>query len=479
MIITAAVTILIVNILLVCLLLFFEQKRPAAMWAWLLLVLFTSLPGFLFYLAVGRSPRRRSLSIGKQLTDEQLRIMLHAERERVGVLPHDESPVDTRWHEIIRFHYTTGTAYLTHGNEVDIFTEGTEKFARLLKSLKEARNSIHLEYYIFRDDTIGNEILSVLIDKAESGIDVKIIHDGLGTWELPRTFFAPLVKAGGRVACFFPPYMPPFRFQLKYRNHRKICIVDNCEAWIGGFNIGDEYLGKDPRFGNWRDTHLRIAGPAVEAVAQCFLLDWQFAARERIDPTSVPRMLSLPSSFGASMQVVTSGPDSRWDSIHDGFFKIISSAHKSLYIQTPYFIPDDSILRALNVAALSGVDVKIMVPDRPDHPFVYWATRSFLGETLDSGIESYIYENGFLHSKLIIADGSVASIGSTNMDIRSFELNFEINAFIYDGPTVARLEKIFLDDLRHCSRLTKQIYDHRSAGQRALEGVARLLSPLM
>ena len=464
-------SILLLNVLMAVAILFMERRRPAATWAWILLVFLGSVPGFLFYIVAGRSPHKRSLSLRKLADDEKYRAAYS------GADPAKGQGV-WRWSDLIHLQWSETGAMLYEGNGIEIFTDGDSKFADLCKGLRAASSSIFMEYYIFRDDSTGRMILSILEEKASAGLDVKILHDGMGTWRLPRRFFSGLVKRGGRVACFFRPYIPPFRFQLKYRNHRKICIVDNRVAWLGGFNIGDEYRGRSKRFGFLRDTHLRINGPAVRAVAECFQLDWQFATREHgVVPFESADYGNGPGN--CRMQIVSSGPDSRWNAIHDGFFRMITSARKSIFIQTPYFIPDESILSALKIAAMSGIDVRLMIPSKPDHRFVYKATMSYVGDVLEAGIRCYTYEKGFLHSKVICVDGELASIGSANMDMRSFELNFEINAFIYDIGLVQKLEHNFIGDMESCKEVSLQNYAVRSLPERGMELLARLFSPLL
>jgi cardiolipin synthase len=264
-----------------------------------------------------------------------------------------------------------------------------------------------------------------------------------------------------------------------FRNHRKIVVIDGKVGFLGGYNVGDEYLGKDEKLGHWRDTHLEIDGRAVLGLQLRFILDWNYASREdlEITPDYFPAYLSPPK--GASVQIVSGGPDSVWDKVQQSYFKMVTIAQKSIYIQTPYFIPDESIRDALRVAALSGTDVKIMVPKKPDHPFVHWANLSYLGELLDSGVKAYEYKYGFLHAKTIVIDGAVTSIGSANWDIRSFELNFETNAIIYDRDVAVVQQGSFENDLKYCDELTKEEYDRRSWWVKVKEAISRMFSNVL
>jgi cardiolipin synthase len=266
--------------------------------------------------------------------------------------------------------------------------------------------------------------------------------------------------------------------RVNYRNHRKIAVIDGKEAFVGGFNIGDEYLGENKRFGYWRDTHLKIVGSAANSLQQRFLLDWRYASNEKIafDKKYFP---CIYSNGNIGIQIVSSGPDSEWEQIKNGYIKMINSAKKSVYIQTPYFIPDESILEALKIASLSGVDVRIMIPSKPDHLFVYWASLSYVGELLKSGVKSYKYNKGFIHSKAIVVDGKISSVGTANMDVRSFRLNFEVNAFIYDSSVSERLTKIFEEDIKCCTEITQELYGSRSLFIKFKESISRLLSPVL
>jgi len=287
-----------------------------------------------------------------------------------------------------------------------------------------------------------------------------------------------LREAGGEVAIFFPPFVPWLSIRINYRNHRKICIIDGREAYVGGFNIGDEYLGLSKKFGNWRDTHIRIEGSAVSSLQWRFFLDWRFATKEEIK--SCHSHLHQPGKEKhVGIQIVSSGPDSKWPSVKDGYMKMITDARERVYIETPYFIPDDSIFETLRLAGLSGVDVRVMIPNKPDHLFVYWASMSYIGELLKAGVRFFTYENGFLHSKVLIADDFISSVGTANLDIRSFKLNFEVNAFIYDEGVNLRLSEKFLNDLNFCKEITLEEYKNRSRMVKIKESVSRLLSPIL
>jgi cardiolipin synthase len=284
--------------------------------------------------------------------------------------------------------------------------------------------------------------------------------------------------AGGRHAFFFPPKFKYLNMKLNYRNHRKIVVIDGEIGYIGGFNIGREYLGQKKKFGYWRDTHLKVLGSGVHDINARFILDWRFASKEKI--VLAEAFYSDVISVGITgIQIVSSGPDTQKEEVKRCYMKMITSARKNIYIQTPYFVPDASIRESLKMAALAGVDVRIMIPCMPDHMFVYWATYSYVGELLNSGVRVFIYDNGFMHAKTIVVDGEVASIGSANFDMRSFKLNFEANAIIYDSEEAYKLEAIFENDISHCRELTKALYRKRSIVIKFKESIARLLSDLL
>lgn len=379
---------------------------------------------------------------------------------------------------MIYLHQIHSHALFTQDNQIKIFIDGKEKFKELLSDIQKAEYSIHMMYFIFQNDTLGKCIIKALTEKAREGVEVRLLLDAMGSKKITHNVLREFHQAGGKVAYFFPSKIKIFNLKLNYRNHRKLVIIDGKTGYIGGFNVGNEYLGEKKKIGYWRDTHIKVSGSAVYDMQIRFILDWRSASTEDLD-ISLGYYNEPQLSGHSGMQIVSSGPDSTHQQIKLGYLKLISSAKKNVYIQTPYFVPDDSILEALKVACLSGLDVKIMIPCRPDHAFVYWATYSYIGELLGAGAKVYIYENGFLHSKMICIDGKVSSIGTANFDIRSFSLNFEVNAFIYDTLTTALLEDIFTRDLYLSSELTKELYMERPLSIRFKESISRLLSNLL
>lgn len=470
---------LILNIVLAGFVVFLERRDAGATWAWLLVLFFIPVVGFVLYLIFGQNLSRKKIFEWKdkkkigimEITDIQISML------RNGDFPFHDNKTE-QYKDMIYMLLVNDSAVLTQDNSVDVFTDGNEKFRSLMADIRAAKDHVHLVYYIMRNDKLGNELLSLLADKARQGVEVRVLYDAMGSRRLPRKFFRPLIDAGGKVSAFFPAVIPHLNLQVNYRNHRKLAIIDGAVGYIGGFNIGDEYLGLNKKFGYWRDTHLRIFGKAVFAIQTRFILDWNQASSNKVmyEDRLFPEIKSVGDT---DVQIVSSGPDSEWEQIKYGYLKLINSAKDYILIQTPYFIPDSSVLDALKIAVLSGVDVRLMIPNKPDHAFVYWATYSNVGEMLKTGAKVFIYENGFIHAKTMIADGKIASVGTANIDVRSFRLNFEVNAFLYDQELVQELADIFAKDVSLSRELTYEQYLERPKIIRFKESVSRLLSPIL
>lgn len=468
------------NIILATAVIFLERRDPSATWAWLMVLFFIPLLGFILYLIFGQNltksrlfdwEDKKKVGIEEQIDHQKLAI-------RKGIYPFANSHTKENA-KLVYMLLSHNDAVLSEDNTVYIYTDGKEKFDALINDIRSAKNHIHIQYYIFRNDELGRRLIQLLTEKALSGVEVCVLYDDMGSRTLRRKHFKTLTDAGGVVETFFPSRIPFINLRLNYRNHRKIVVIDGQVGYVGGFNVGDEYLGKDPSFGYWRDTHLRVEGSAVHALQTRFILDWNQASK-RHDFMYDERLFPPPAQTGeTAMQVVTSGPDSEWEQIKSGYLKLITTAKKSIYIQTPYFIPDTSILDALRIASLSGIDVKIMIPNKPDHPFVYWATYSYAGELLKAGAKIYIYDDGFIHAKTIVVDEKLSSVGTANIDVRSFRLNFEVNAFMYDYETGSRLAKIFWHDMTVSYELTPELYQQRSNWIKFKESISRLLSPIL
>lgn len=468
-----------INIILAFLLVIFERKNPTSTWLWIMVLTFLPIVGFVLYLFIGQDLSRQRIFKVKKEEDSYFRNLAIKQKKQInnGKLLL-KNPNIYIYEDLIKMQLMNSEAYYTEDNNVELYFSGKEKFKALLESIESAKNYIHIEYYIFKADGIGTEVIDALKKKALEGVKVKLLIDGMGGRKINKRERKSIIDSGIELAVFFPPFVPLLNVRINYRNHRKICIVDGKEAFMGGFNIGDEYLGRSKRFGNWRDTHIKIKGSAVSSLQWRFFLDWRFAAKEEINACQ-SFLHEADTKDNVGIQIVSSGPDSKWPSIKDGYMKMISDARDKLYIETPYFIPDESIFEALRLAGLSGVDVRIMIPNKPDHPFIYWASMSYVGELLEAGVKVYTYENGFLHSKVLIADEFVSSVGTANLDIRSFRLNFEVNAFIYDEDVNIKLTERFLEDLNLCKEITIQSYGKRSRYIKFKESISRLLSPIL
>jgi cardiolipin synthase len=465
----------VINILGAIVILHYERRDPRAAVLWLLFIFVFSSFGLVVYLLFGLSLHR--IRRRYRTKEEEDRRGLE-ELYRFTALDGPDPALGTELsdHSSIVRMLLANRSRLTSGNRVDLINGGEEKFRLMFKDLEEASDHIHAEYYIVRDDDLGNRFLDILARKAEEGVEVRLLVDGVGT-RLPRERVAGLSDKGVKVLVFFPPVIerfPALNLRINHRNHRKIVVIDGRTGYLGGYNVGDEYIGKK-KMGRWRDTHLRIEGPAVLDLQSRFLLDWNFTSSQlqELDPRFFPR----PGRPGdCAMQIVSGGPDRRESRVKEAYLKLIGSARRSIYIQSPYFVPDESVMDALQVAALSGVDVKIMVPVLPDHPLVHWASIDYLGDLLKSGVRVFLFEDGFLHSKTIVVDGAVSSIGSANWDIRSFKLNFETNAITYCHKVAVRQEEAFFQDLMDCREWT--IGDHlsRSTWLKAKCTFARMFS---
>ncbi|WP_058486993.1 cardiolipin synthase [Defluviitalea phaphyphila] len=470
--------ILFINILLAILLVFFERRNPSSTWAWLMILFFVPILGFLLYLFIGQDLKKKKLFAIKE-EEDRIQKMINQQEQ---VLNKEEIqaayPNIKKYKDIIHLHLVGHNSLYTQDNKVKIYYNGNDKFKDMIKDIEEAKDFIHLEYYIIRNDNLGKKIINILAKKAKEGVEVKFLYDGMGCIWLPKNFFKPLIKAGGSTSCFFPPFVPYINLRVNYRNHRKICIIDGKIAYLGGINIGDEYLGLSKKMGFWRDTHIKIEGSAVDSLELRFLLDWRFSTKTsyNIDQKYFP-----PKNVNGNtgIQIVSSGPDSQTSCIKNGFLKMINLSKKRIYIHTPYLIPDDSLLEALKIATLSGIDVRIIIPNKPDHMFVYWASLSYVGELIKAGVRCYTYEKGFIHSKMLLVDDAVSTIGTANFDIRSFKMNFEVNAFIYDKEINKKLGEQFLKDLEDSKEITEEIYNKRSNIIRFKESVSRLLSPML
>nr|WP_139365598.1 cardiolipin synthase [Shouchella patagoniensis] len=471
---------LVVNLLLAAILIFIERKDAQATWAWLLILFFIPLVGFIIYILLGQTLTRRKMFQWEGIKKVGLDHLISEQKDDLlsPTFRFNSTTVDEN-RDLIYMHLMNNDAILTKQNDVRIYTDGKKKFDQLLTDIKNAETFIHIQYYIFRYDGIGKEIIDALTEKAKEGVKVRLLYDDLGSRSLRKRYLKAFREAGGEIGIFFPSRFTIVNLRLNFRNHRKLVNIDGKYGYIGGFNVGDEYLGKKKKFGYWRDTHLRIEGPALAAIQTRFILDWNQASKEYHISYHNRYFPQFEYTGKTPIQIVSSGPDSEFEQIKNGYLKMIMDARKSILIQTPYFIPDQTLLDALRVAAQTGIEVKIMIPNKPDHMFVYWATTSHIGEMLKSGATVYIYENGFIHNKVLVVDEKVSSVGTANIDQRSFKLNFEVNAFIYDPAIANDLIQDFAEDVKVSTHLTLEVYENRAKRIRFKESISRLLSPIL
>lgn len=468
------------NMLFAVAIVFFERRSPKSVWAWLMVLFFLPGVGFVFYLFLGQDMHKRKLFRDKGIEDA-LKETLHAQEKQVRNLELEKmDPNLEGFSDLILYNIETSKAGLTDDNDVDIFVDGRAKFDALLEDLRNAKHFIHMEYYILKKDELMEELLAVLKEKASQGVQVRILFDGMGSRTVPHRYWKMLNRAGIQTAEFFPALFGRFHLRINYRNHRKIVVIDNKIGYVGGFNVGREYIDLEPRFGHWRDTHLRIHGTGVLGLQVRFLLDWNYAAKEDLfQQTELLEGAQAGNRDQCEMQIVSSGPDNALEQIRDNYVRLIAKATHHIYIQTPYFIPDETLLNALLLAIHSGIEVQVMIPCKPDHPFVYWATYSYIGELVRAGAKCYTYDRGFLHAKGLCVDGKAFCYGTANMDIRSFALNFEVNTVVYDAAMVERMEALFVEDLQDCTLITPKLYENRNLWIRVKEQFCRLLSPLL
>lgn len=476
------VTILfIINIIIAITIIFLERKNPSATLAWIMILFLLPVVGIAFYFVFSQNLSRKKLF---KMTSSEKAVVSKALEEQIREMKTGEYEFTTesskKWTDMIRLNQVYGKAFYTEDNSAEIIIDGKNMMDSLLSDISKAENTINVEYYIIKNDEVGRSLIEALTESASRGVEVRLLLDSLGSRQMSKRSdcIQTFVEAGGKVAFFFPPKLKFLNMKLNYRNHRKIVVIDGQIGYIGGFNIGREYLGLKKKFGYWRDTHLRMLGGCVQDINARFLLDWRFAAKEEL-VLSEAYYSGIIKGGSTGVQIVSSGPDQGKAQIKRGYMKMITSARRNIYLQTPYFVPDNSILESLKMAAQSGVDVRIMIPCMPDHMFVYWATYSYVGELISSGARVFIYDNGFLHAKTMAVDSEVASVGSANFDVRSFRLNFEANAFLFDEAEAKKMEAIFEKDMEHCHELTRELYAERGLVIKFKESVSRLLSDLL
>lgn len=509
----------ILLIIAVCLRIVYDTRTTTKTLAYVLLTIFLPVVGMLVYFTVGTNFRLKSLYSKKLTDDEALSARIRQEVITTSRAQMEQATADVqRNRKLARLMVRDTMSPLVGNNRVTLLLNGENKFPDLLGSLQQARHHIHIEYYIYDDDQIGNAIKDVLIQKAQEGVQVRFIYDDFGSWSLARKLVPQLRAAGVQAYPFYKLTLPSFAQRLNYRNHRKIVVIDGCTTYVGGINVSDRYINRPNQHGSrvdspeggsgpigsrgktptdkenqmfWRDTHLRIDGAGTYYLQHLFLCDWNFCANEALpldaslfcpnpsDGQANTDAIGTPTQQGAMVQIGASGPDSRIPGLLFAFLQAINSAEQEILLTTPYFIPGDSLLDALVVAALSGVRVKLLVPGRSDSRLVNAAASSYYGELMSVGVEVYQYHKGFVHAKTMVVDGTLAIVGTANLDYRSFDLNFEVAAFVYDTGVAEQLGQAFLNDLAHSERIDYEQWQQQSPIQQLTRKIARMVAPLL
>ena len=464
----------IINIISAISLIFIERKEPTTTWAWLLVLMILPGIGFLLYLIFGQNLSRQKLFREKKVIDER------KSRELIEKFKKEKSAnnISNEFIELINMNYNHSKSLYTTGNDIKVYIDGIEKFKQLIEDIRNAKNFIHIEYYIFKLDDLGKQIINELKKKVDEGLEVRLLVDGMGSKSLRNNHIRYIRDLGIKFNVFFPGRLPYINMRLNYRNHRKIAIIDGKFGYVGGFNVGNEYVNKGKQFKYWRDTHIRIQGEAVNELNKRFILDWDYASEGEIKDNK-KYFLDQEEYGDSGIQIVSSGPDHKEEYIKNAYMKIINNAKKNVYIQTPYLVLDEPMADALKIAALSGIDVRIMVPGKPDHFFMEWILSSTMGELMECGVKIYRYQKGFIHAKTIVADGKISTVGTANLDIRSFQLNFEVNAIIYDSKIAKDLENIFNRDISDCKLVSLEEYNNRGRAIRIKEALIRLIAPIL
>lgn len=449
-----------------------DNKQPEKTMAWILVLCFMPIVGIIFYLFFGQNTRKEKVISERSMDLLMKRSMLEfAEQENLHI-PRRNRP-------LMKLFTNQNWALPFKDNEVSIFTDGYEFVSTLLYNIGQAQDHIHLDTYIIEDDPLGNLVADALIDKARQGVEVRLLYDDVGCWRVKDRFFNRMKAAGIQVYAFMPVRFPAFTGKVNYRNHRKLCVIDGKVGFIGGMNIALRYVKGTARQ-TWRDTHLCIRGGAVYAIQRAFLVDWYFVSRTLVTDRRYYPAVDKTIDNNCLTQIVTSSPVSPWPDIMQGYVRILLQAHRYVYMESPYFLPTEPVLFAMRTAALSGVDVRLIVPRHGDAKLVEWASRSYLMEVIEAGVKVYLYEPGFNHSKILVSDDNLSSCGSTNIDFRSFENNFEANAFFFNEGMALRLKKVFLTDQAQSTLVDDVSYFiKRPFLQRLLESLVRLLSPLL
>ncbi len=449
-----------------------ENRNPVKSLAWLTVLFLLPGLGIVLYFVFGRNLRNTRMI--SRHNKRRLR-----RRETFRRVKLDKLGLSEQNLQHINLCRALSGAVAYPANEVRVFTNGHDKFKALLDDISKATKYINIQYYIFADDRLGNKVKDALIERAKAGVAVRVIYDHVGSYGTKKRFFNEMREAGAEAYPFFKVAFPFFGTRINWRNHRKLCVIDGSVGYIGGMNVASRYIDGGDSFDCWRDTHMRIKGPAVAGLQYSFAVDWNFMGRPLLDDEIAYDCGEEHDTEGHVMQVLSSGPTSQWANQAFMFLKAIGNARKRIFIQTPYFLPTNGLLTALQSASLSGVDVRVMVPRRSDSKMLMYASNSYITECLQAGIKIYMYEAGMLHAKTLLIDDDFSSVGSTNFDFRSFEHNFEANVNVYSRSFARRMLEIFQKDMRVSTRVEAAQWRRRPLRHRLAESIMRLLSPIL
>lgn len=466
------------TVVFIAILIILENRNPEKTISWILVLVLLPFIGIVIYLFFGQEYRKTKMYSRKGLKDlEKLRNLT---LEQLDNLPANQFQISDKLYSkkrMMNLLLSNSNAILTNNNEIQILRNGAETFPEIFRVMEQAKHHIHLEYYIIENDRIGNYLRELLIRKATEGVEVRLIFDDVGSWELKKKFIRSMSDAGVKVDCFMKVRFPMLTSRVNYRNHRKILVVDGETAFVGGLNFADRYQDGVPGIGPWRDTHLKVIGGGATALQIIFMADWYFVSKEILKGEEYFK--PFESGNGKLVQMTASGPDSDWESIGQAYFAAIASATDYVYISTPYLMPTDDIVTALKTSALGGIDVRIIVPGLSDAITPKWGTNSYIEELLEAGVKIYFYKAGFTHSKVIIADGVFSSVGTANLDFRSLETNFEVNAMVYDEEIAGVLASQFLDDQEKSELIILEEWQKRPRMNKIKESFARIISPML
>lgn len=470
----------VLTIIFVIALVILENRSPVKTVAWIFVLVLVPVGGIIAYTFLGQEYRKKKIFSRKGLKSPQRLQILRGKQmdaiQNIEVLNHlDYYPIQSL--RIMQMLLTNSNSVVSPKNKMSFLIDGKETFDALTEALENAKKHIHLEFYIFMDDVLGNKIINILCKKAQNGVQIRLLYDDVGSWKLSSKSIKLMKSCGIELHSFQKVYSKAFASRVNYRNHRKLVVIDGLIGFTGGLNIADKYLHGDPELGYWCDTFVRIEGKAVWSIQNIFAADWYFTTKENL---SKAMFYPLPQIEGdTTIQIINSGPDSDWPSIAQFYFSVIAQAQKHVYLTSPYFMPPDDIVTALKTSALRGVDVRIIIPKRSDTLISRLSTESYIEEMLEAGVKIYRYVRGFIHSKTIEIDGEIVSVGSANMDFRSLDTNFEINAIIYDQKQASKMIETFNSYLTHCEPFIYKKWKKRPFTRRFLTSLARILSPLL